>query len=375
MRRKIPDPRFRPFFCAGCARVHGRHVTRTLTLAGELLCDRRYHLLLDIKPKPTMPTLAEKLAANRNHAKGPAFAAKLRALADRLDPQIENMRLPSTQNPTPKRNRERASRLIEAALYERTAQGLRALADRHDGGFIPIALADVVTKDRVMMLLRHVLDTSGGYYSIIDTGRYADTSPAGLALQGLLVPPDPAAERRREIERRERDLILTNIPGFFQTPPSLCRKMVRYADIGIDDRVLEPSAGNGNIADLMPGCHVIEPAHSLREILELKGHHLVASDFLAFSSRYDRIVMNPPFENGRDMEHVRHAYGLLERGGRLVAILSPAYTFHRSKAAAAFRDWIADKLEHEEEIPAGTFAGPETVTQTQIAARLVVLIA
>ncbi len=32
--------------------------------------------------------------------------------------------------------------------------------------------------------------------------------------------------------------------------------------------------------------------------------------------------MNPPFENGADIDHVLHAYSLLNPGGRLVAIMA-----------------------------------------------------
>ena len=38
-------------------------------------------------------------------------------------------------------------------------------------------------------------------------------------------------------------------------------------------------------------------------------------------SGYDRIIMNPPFSNRQDAEHVRHAYDLLKPNGRIVAIM------------------------------------------------------
>ena len=37
-------------------------------------------------------------------------------------------------------------------------------------------------------------------------------------------------------------------------------------------------------------------------------------------SGYDRIIMNPPFSDGRDIQHVQHAYNLLRPGGRIGAI-------------------------------------------------------
>jgi len=49
----------------------------------------------------------------------------------------------------------------------------------------------------------------------------------------------------------------------------------------------------------------------LRKILEVKGFNVVGNDFLEHKKSYDRIVMNPPFENFQDIDHVRHAYDLL----------------------------------------------------------------
>src|SRR5690606_41636373 len=69
----------------------------------------------------------------------------------------------------------------------------------------------------------------------------------------------------------------------------------------------EPSAGAGHIADELKktGAHVdtVEQNGTLRQILKDKDHNLVGSDFLQYNpkEKYDRIVMNPPFE--RSEEH------------------------------------------------------------------------
>ncbi len=47
------------------------------------------------------------------------------------------------------------------------------------------------------------------------------------------------------------------------------------------------------------------------------------ADFLQLNGdmgAFDRVVMNPPFENGADIKHIQHALGMLKPGGRLVAI-------------------------------------------------------
>ena len=51
--------------------------------------------------------------------------------------------------------------------------------------------------------------------------------------------------------------------------------------------------------------------------------------FLQTTGKYDKIIMNPPFENGQDIDHIRHAYSLLNDGGRVVCIMSEG-TFYRN---------------------------------------------
>ncbi len=112
---------------------------------------------------------------------------------------------------------------------------------------------------------------------------------------------------------------------FYPTQERLARIAVDLADIGPEDRVLEPSAGMGGIADLLPAdrttCVEISAMHC--RVLEAKGFNTVEADFLtvADAAGYDRVVMNPPFSDGRWKAHVEHAAGLLRPGGRLVAIV------------------------------------------------------
>lgn len=67
------------------------------------------------------------------------------------------------------------------------------------------------------------------------------------------------------------------------------------------------------------------PASSDAKVLEAKFHDVERADFLEWAVKqrpeYDRIVMNPPFSEGRAQAHVEAAARLLKRGGRLVAIL------------------------------------------------------
>jgi hypothetical protein len=117
---------------------------------------------------------------------------------------------------------------------------------------------------------------------------------------------------------------------YYPTPENVAMQAIELADIGATDKCLEPSAGTGHIADLLPKgrtyCVEISPLHS--EVLRAKGHEVITMDFLELRGNYDRIVMNPPFSEGRWQAHVKHAAGMLNDGGRLVAIVpSSAFKF------------------------------------------------
>ena len=112
---------------------------------------------------------------------------------------------------------------------------------------------------------------------------------------------------------------------YYPTPEGLAQVAVDMAQIGPHHECLEPSAGTGSLADLMPKtvttCVEISPLHC--KVLEAKGFNVAQSDFLKWESAYkfDRIVMNPPFSEGRWQAHLERASSLLAKDGRLVAIL------------------------------------------------------
>lgn len=90
-------------------------------------------------------------------------------------------------------------------------------------------------------------------------------------------------------------------------------------------------------------------------------------------SGYDRIVMNPPFSNGRDIQHVQHAYNLLKPGGRIVAIMGEGAFFQSNKRAESFRNWLDERGATNEKLPDGSFMDPSLPVNTGVAARMVVI--
>jgi protein-L-isoaspartate O-methyltransferase len=176
--------------------------------------------------------------------------------------------------------------------------------------------------------------------------------------------PDPVA-------LAERDLIGRKLPGFFPTPTTLADRMAQMADVKPGMKVLEPSAGTGRLADavkkLGASVDTVEMQSSLRDVLAKKGHNIIDHDFTAMKREpaYDRIVMNPPFEKGQDMAHVKQAYEMLKPGGKIVAIMGEGAFFRGDKQASEFRSWL-DGRGTSEKLPDGTFKESNTGVNTRL---------
>ncbi|MBO8161344.1 MAG: hypothetical protein H0Z24_06870 [Thermosipho sp. (in: Bacteria)] len=176
------------------------------------------------------------------------------------------------------------------------------------------------------------------------------------------------------IKAKERELIGRKIEGYFPTPKKIVEKMIELADIKEGDKVLEPSAGMGHIADEI-GIGKVDVAEfnsTLREILKLKGHNVIGNNALEIKGKYDKIIMNPPFEKGQDIEHVMYAYeNNLKPGGRLVAIMSEGPFFRSDKKSKEFREWLEKVGGYSEKLPEGTFK--ESDRKTGVNTRIVVI--
>lgn len=117
---------------------------------------------------------------------------------------------------------------------------------------------------------------------------------------------------------------------FYPTPESLARRVLEAAEIGDADTVLEPSAGNGDLAAELPKDRTtcVEVSALRCSVLKARGFNAVHADFLDWGhdrmcrgERFDRVVMNPPFSEGRAVDHVVAASLLVKPAGRLIAIL------------------------------------------------------
>lgn len=167
--------------------------------------------------------------------------------------------------------------------------------------------------------------------------------------------------------------------GYFPTPAVIVDRMIELADIGPNQLILEPSAGQGAIVDkIIPllgdqlaRLVICENLPENIQILIEKGYGSLGDFFNYFklcnheNIRFDRIVMNPPFERQNDISHVTAAYGLLAPGGILVTIMSAGVLFRENKKSVIFRDKIMKP--HQtflENLPSGAFKESGTQVRT-----------
>ena len=157
---------------------------------------------------------------------------------------------------------------------------------------------------------------------------------------------------------------VVSAPQLFPTPPALAARMATLAGIEYKDRVLEPSAGTGNllraIVDAEPTAkiHAVEINRALCDALPaslMADGEALCQDFLACTTeqlgRFNKILMNPPFANGADVAHIKHALHFLERDGVLVALCANGPR-QQAELRPLATTW--------EELPDGTFADQGT---------------
>lgn len=201
--------------------------------------------------------------------------------------------------------------------------------------------------------------------------------------------------------------------GFFPTPDPAVDHLIggRHGHGGIPImrrkekpqlRILEPSAGTGNIArrcvtrpdaikpsmqdyerkriqesndqyrfDNHVDCVEIQVDLALALRRERIYANVICTDFLSLTKPddadlYDIVVMNPPFDRERDIDHVVHALDFLKPDGYLAAIMSAGTEFRDTKKSIAFRKLVEKMRGRFEDLPAGSFSTVGTNCNTLI---------
>ncbi|MDF2879641.1 MAG: type restriction-modification system methyltransferase subunit-like protein [Clostridiaceae bacterium] len=157
---------------------------------------------------------------------------------------------------------------------------------------------------------------------------------------------------------------------YFPTPKSIALKIIDMAEIKSSDKLLEPSAGEGAILDLLPKeneCIVIELNCRNAKVLKDKGYNVQNKDFLEIDNiKVDKIIMNPPFHNQQDIEHITHAFNMLNKGGILISIVSESPFFGKNKKSLEFRDFLSLNNAEIFDLPVGAFKESGTLVKTRI---------
>ncbi|MCK5610448.1 methyltransferase [Candidatus Pacearchaeota archaeon] len=290
-----------------------------------------FALLLNKETEPTNRKSQKRQKAKNVKKPKTANPDKFRTLAADLQSTIDGKFADRLQN-TPKRVKQANCARLDGHRLERTQTVLYKLADMMDAGEVPEILQGIKSKKDIFDLMgaetAHVQNGYHGYF--IDRGKphqMHKNDPVVTALWSLLTPKTPEQEKAEKLEREIKGLQFSNIPGYFPTPENIIEKMLSYADIKDGNSILEPSAGSGAIADKIKeqyrvNLHCCECNYTLRDILKAKGYDVGAEDFLNYLAPgvYDKIIMNPPFENRQDINHIKHALMCLKRGGTLVAL-------------------------------------------------------
>lgn len=199
-----------------------------------------------------------------------------------------------------------------------------------------------------------------------------------------------ATDPRPQVEGLlENGALTVERDGFFETPPAVTKRMFELAPVGRASMlILEPSAGMGAIVKMIlatpyadnHSIMVCEKNEARRETLARSYKcSVVGSDFLQYELprysdqdheqmfQYQRIYMNPPFEEGQDIEHVRHAYDLLQPGvGIMVSVMGEGAFFRGDKKAVAFRKWLELVGGTSEPLPNGSFKESGTGVNTRL---------
>jgi phospholipid N-methyltransferase len=165
------------------------------------------------------------------------------------------------------------------------------------------------------------------------------------------------------------------VPQLFPTSPETSARMVEIADIKQGQDMLEPSVGTGNIVNAIAqvvdladiNLTTVEINHHLSAIISarFKSINAVCLDFMQFNVDYelkfDRILMNPPFADYQDIEHIKHAYNMLKPGGRLVAICA-----NGPRQNAELRSLVEQCGGEWEDLPPNTFKHAHTSVNTAL---------
>ncbi len=148
-----------------------------------------------------------------------------------------------------------------------------------------------------------------------------------------------------------------------ETSHQVIQGLLKGLTINDGDRILEPSAGYGLLADGIisnyPNIKLecVELNQDCKNVLKEKGYNVVGSDFFLFNPQYqyDFVIGAPNFRDNIDCKHVMHMYDLVKQGGTVSSIMSPYWMTGNSDLQINFRQWLNGKKYSIDMLPDNTF--------------------
>lgn len=201
--------------------------------------------------------------------------------------------------------------------------------------------------------------------SYLDRATYVKTDTVLKAAGGKWDKKAKAHLFDEPCESRIKDIIVTGeivVPqdfGYYPSPKAVVDRLVELAELHPRHKVLEPSAGRGAIAKgvsriarnvwccelLKDNCDALNESRNRGE-WGLADSIVSNLDFLTTTAspvklgKFDRVVMNPPFEKQHDILHVLHALTFLRPTGVLVSVMSASVTFRENKTTTSFYETV-----------------------------------
>lgn len=142
----------------------------------------------------------------------------------------------------------------------------------------------------------------------------------------------------------------------FYTPAHIARYLAQITLSGArrGSTLLEPSIGDGGLVHAAiaqdPSLIVTGVESDPDTVCALRNTgvnwQLLCIDFLQMTPRpdlqFDYILMNPPFGKDQDLKHVMHAWEFLAPGGRMGAIVWPAFLESQYGVKKTFNRWFKE---------------------------------
>ena len=115
-------------------------------------------------------------------------------------------------------------------------------------------------------------------------------------------------------------------------------------------RILEPSAGEGNLIDYISSklgrktnIDVIELNTDKANTLEGKGYNLIGRDYMntVITKPYNLILACPPFKDNMNLDHIQKMYGDVVNGGTIITLCNTQWIIDNNEKSIKFREFLS----------------------------------